>query len=389
MFLKKVLECNRPLVEFALHSHRSGTLLPDTYLLDLDAILENALLLLEAGRKNGVKLYFMTKQIGRTPSVSRALAAIGFEGAVCVDFREALSMAENGVPIGNVGHLVQVPKGAMNTILNARPNIVTVYSVEKAEEVSAAAEVQGYRQDVMLRVAEGGDVAYPGQAGGFRLDGLKAVARAAEKLPGVRIAGVTAFPCLLFDEKKGKILPSRNMNTVQKGAEKLRAMGFDDLQVNMPSANCVASIPLVAQAGGTHAEPGHSLTGTTPYHALSGCGPERPAIVYLSEVSHNRGGRSYCYAGGYYPRGNLRNALVGNFLDSARMISAVGPPAENIDYHIELGEPAAVSQAVVMSFRTQVFVTRSQVAVVEGLAGGNPRVEGIYSAQGHLLRLGT
>ena len=77
---------------------------------------------------------------------------------------------------------------------------------------------------------------------------------------------------------------------------------------------------------------------------------------------------------------------TGRSLAGARMLDAKGVPPESIDYHLELGEECAVSDGVVMSFRSQIFVTRSEVAVIRGLSQGAPRVEGIYSSLGQRLR---
>ena len=41
----------------------------------------------------------MLKQIGRNPLIARALTDMGYVGAVCVDFREALTMVENQIPL--------------------------------------------------------------------------------------------------------------------------------------------------------------------------------------------------------------------------------------------------------------------------------------------------
>ena len=119
-------------------------------------------------------------------------------------------MAEAGVPLGNVGHLVQTPRAAMERIVAARPDIMTVYSVEKAAEIGAAAKSQGFEQPIMLRVIGEGDMLYPGQYGGFPLVELGATVDAIEALPGVRIAGVCSFPCLLFSEEAGRAVPTLN-----------------------------------------------------------------------------------------------------------------------------------------------------------------------------------
>ena len=136
MFLKSVMERNQPLVRLGIEWQQAGVILPDTYLLDYDTIVENARRIKQAGDANGVQNFFMLKQIGRNPMIAQALAEMGYVGAVCVDFREALTMVENNVPIGNVGHLVQIPRAALKKILSAKPKIVTVYSLEKAREIS-------------------------------------------------------------------------------------------------------------------------------------------------------------------------------------------------------------------------------------------------------------
>ena len=42
MFLKTVMERNQPLVRLGIEWQQNGVILPDTYLLDYDTILENA-----------------------------------------------------------------------------------------------------------------------------------------------------------------------------------------------------------------------------------------------------------------------------------------------------------------------------------------------------------
>ena len=58
---------------------------------------------------------------------------------------------------------------------------------------------------------------------------------------------------------------------------------------------------------------------------------------------------------------------------------------DSIDYHFELSENTKVGDTVVMCFRTQVFTTRSKVAVIKGLSKGKPEIVGIYSSLGVLI----
>ncbi|MGI5928921.1 alanine racemase [Pseudoflavonifractor sp.] len=381
MFLQKALENNRPLVDFAFSAHRRGELLPNTYLLDMDALTANARMMLDAAGKNGVSLYFMLKQLGSNPEVARRLTDLGFSGAVAVEAREALCYKQHGIPLGNIGHLVQIPDGALPTLLDARPQIITIYSVDKARTISALAAERGMVQDVMLRVVGKEDMLYSGQLAGFPLEDLAAAAEELAKLPNIRLAGVCAFPCFLYDEAAQDIAPTPNAGTVVKAAELLRGMGFPIEQVNVPSTSCARSIPMVAAAGGTHAEPGHGLTGTTPWH-LTHSG-EQLALVYLSEVSHNFDGKGYCYGGGHYRRGHMSGALVGRSGEQAELMGVEAPTMDSIDYHFTLERPCRVGDAVVMSFRTQIFVTRSDMALVEGLSTGTPRITAVYDALGN------
>lgn len=386
MFLDRLVETNQPLAELALDWEVKGIILPDTYLIDLDMIVKNASTIKMAADERDISLYFMLKQLGRNPILGRRIAELDLAGAVCVDFREALVMADAGVPLGNVGHLVQTPHAALGRILAAHPDVMTAYSIEKAVEIGAEANRQGFVQPIMLRVLGSNDTLYSGQYGGFALQGLDKVVDALEKVSGVRIAGVYSFPCLLFSSETGELEPLPNAQTVRDAAELLSARGYEGIQLNMPSGSCMHSVPIVASLGGTHMEPGHGLSGTTPYHAAHPGEPEGVAYAYVSEVSHDLGDVSYCYGGGHYRRGHLENALVGATLGAARRVRATPPTDESIDYHFELSEPLPVGDPVLMCFRTQLFVTRSEVAVVSGLSEGKPCLEGIFDTQGRRLR---
>lgn len=385
MFLERLLNTNEPLVSVAFDMQQHGVILPDTYILDLDMITCNAEAMKKEADSYGIKLYFMLKQLGRNPLVAKRIQEIGFEGVVCVDFREALTMKENGIRLGNVGHLVQTPWAAMEEIVAAHPDIMTVYSVEKAKEIGKAAVRHGFVQPIMLRVLGKDDDLYPGQCGGFPLENLDAVVKEIERIDGVHIAGVCSFPCLLYSDEAHEVMPMPNAETVKQAAQRLEELGYKDLELNMPSVSCTATIPEVAKLGGTHMEPGHGLTGTTPYHrdhdAVEGIG-----YVYVSEVSHSLGSKSYCYGGGHYRRSHVAGALVGISTSDMKVVHVTPPTDESIDYHFELSESCHIDDCVIMCFRTQIFVTRSEVAVVSGISTGAPKLEGIYDSQGRFLR---
>ena len=385
MFLDRLLTSNPALAELAFEWHRQGIIEPDTYVLDLDAIAQNARAMQNEASEYGITLYYMLKQIGRNPLIAQAVEGAGFRGAVCVDWREALVMARAGMHLGNVGHLVQTPVSVLPEIVAAKPDIMTVYSIEKARQIGEVAAKLEFKQPIMLRVLGPSDTLYSGQYGGFRIEELRPVIEELEKIPGVRIAGVCSFPCFLFSEETGDLEALPNIETVHAAASLLEERGYHDLQLNMPSASCVHTIPLVAARGGTHMEPGHSLTGTTPYHVMHD-EPERVGYVYVSELSHNLDGGGFCYAGGHYRRGHVEHALMGRSIEQSARVGVVPPDDACIDYHFALSEPGQVGDTVLMCFRAQLFVTRSEVAVVSGLFAGAPKLEGIFNTQGTRLR---
>lgn len=382
MFLQATLKRNPKLIDAAFKLHKEGLIEPDTYLLDLDTIIKNAKAIKNEADKYGIKLYFMTKQFGRNPYIAKELMKLGYEGAVAVDFREAEVLAANNIKLGHVGHLVQLPKHKVEAILKLKPEYITVYSLEKAREVSKAAKKLGITQNIMVRVIDNGDILYPGQYGGFYLSELLENAREIVKLPNIVLAGITSFPCFLYNEKRANIEETPNIYTLHKAKALLEGeLGLKIQQVNTPSATCSSSIKKIASLGGTHGEPGHGILGTTPIHAAKE-EIEIPSIVYVSEVSHNICSQGFCYGGGHYRRSHMENAVVGESLNNSAMYKVEAPSPESIDYYFTLNKRANIGDTVIMAFRAQIFVTRSKVAVVKGVQSGNLELMGTFDSQG-------
>ena len=299
MFVEQTLKKNRALMDTAFRLHGSGQILPDSYVVDVDAFCSNGKKILEEAGKHNIKLYFMLKQLGRNPYLAEKLVQLGYEGAVTVDFKEAQTMMEHNIPIGNVGHLVQVPESMVEKIVAYGPEVVTVYSLDKVRSIQRAAARLQKRQGILLRVFGEGDMIYSGQTAGFHLSEVeKTVEFIQKECPNVQIKGITSFPCYLYSEEQGDIAPTANLNTVLRAKELLERMNYSELLINTPSATCTAAIEKMALLGGNCGEPGHGLTGTTPLHARLEQ-PEVPAVVYVSEVSHNFMGNAYCYGGGH------------------------------------------------------------------------------------------
>lgn len=387
MFLDTVLTRNPGLVDTAAALHRNGDIPPDTYVVDLDAVEANAALLAAEADRLGISLWFVVKQLGRNPELIRAIAR-HIPRSAAIDPAEARTLHAAGARPGNLGHLVQIPRRALPEMLAWRPETVTVFDLANARAVSDAARDLGFVQPVLIRLAGAEGDVYPGQEGGVPLDRLDAFAKEAEALDGIRIAGVTAFPCVLCDPATGVPAATPNFGLAIRARELLAARGHHDLKLSAPSATSMASLPLLAGLGATHGEPGHALTGTTPLHAVDPAQPEQPAYVYVSEVAHTLDdGRPAIFGGGFYSRAHIRSALLPR---TGIRLGVQDAPAENIDYYRLLDAPgraadARVGDTALLAFRTQIFVTRSTVAVVSGLASGAPRLNGLYDAHGRAL----
>lgn len=384
MFLDILQKKNPNLIKCAVEFHQSGAILPDTYILDVDAILENGRALFKKAEENGIKLYVMTKQIGRIPYIAKKLLDIGFAGVVTVDFKEAIVMMDNGVKLGNVGHLVQIPSRLVDRVVGENPDIITVYSIEKIKEINESAKKNNKIQDIMLRVLERDSKIYSGQSGGIYIDEIEGLLKEILLLSNIKINGITSFPCFLYNENKNTIDGTQNIETIKKANEILKAKGIYVEQLNMPSATSLENIESIKNYGGTHGEPGHSLTGTTPFNGKNIEG-EIPAILYVSEISHNLDDKSYCYGGGHYRRSGFKNVLVGKNIENMKECHIEAPTMESIDYYFEISKNNRVGDTVVGAFRTQIFVTRSSVALVQGIKEGNPKIIGIYDSLGREL----
>lgn len=73
-------------------------------------------------------------------------------------------------------------------------------------------------------------------------------------------------------------------------------------------------------------------------------------------------------------RSHVKHALVGSSLEDSRSLEVIPPSDESIDYHFGLSEECKVGETVVMAFRFQIFVTRSDVVLVEGISSGRPQI---------------
>ncbi|MGR5502848.1 alanine racemase [Vibrio sp. DNB22_10_4] len=391
MFLHALKKRNPQLIDKAVQLFRSGHIQPDSYVIDVDAVLNNAQRLKRTADQYGIQLYAMTKQIGRNPYLAKRLVdEVGFSGIVCVDYREALLFQQLDIKVSHIGHLVQPPKHLLHKIMQAsRPEIITVTSIEKAKQISNIAVELGIKQSIMLKFISPNDLFYPNQESGFPLEEIAQVYDQVAGLPNIEVSGLTHFPCFLAN-KNGSVSATENLETLKLAHQKWQKLGGQISHLNLPSLNCCATLPMLAQFGATHAEPGHALTGTTPINR-DGEQEETIAMLYLSEISHHYLHDSYCFGGGYYRRGQLSSVLVfpNETNQSCQEVSVFNDDDTSIDYHLRLKNRWPIGSAVVAAFRSQIFVTRSEVVLIEGLQTGNPKIIGTWDAQGRLVRNAT
>src|SRR5699024_3925660 len=116
-----------------------------------------------------------------------------------------------------------------------KPEVVTIFSFERAKQLSLAAESVGVKQDILLKVTGPNDKIYQGQEGGIPIEKLAANIDHIRDLPGISIVGVTSFPNLQLAENKTKMVPTANMDTLLYAVKILEAKGIFVKQVNGPS----------------------------------------------------------------------------------------------------------------------------------------------------------
>jgi predicted amino acid racemase len=395
MFLKNLVSQNPAFARAAIELHQSGQLPPDTYVIDLDMLGTNAETLCSEAHRLGLDVIAMTKQFGRNPVALEKLRTSGVDSFVAVDMTCARAIRDAGQPVGHVGHLVQIPRHSAPEAAAMAPQNWTVFDDTKAEEAAAAAAALGRDQRLLARVYDNEGLVVETHAGGFDADDLEAVAQRLDALEGAHFGGITTYPALSFDRSEHKVVPTANLRTLERGVERLRKAGWTDLAVNGPGETSTVSLAMLANAGVTQVEPGHAFTATGAYHAFAEL-PERPAMLYLSEVSHLDGDTAFCFGGGLYLCiGSVEyqpQALVGADYETALRQSVDATLSQDhqvIDFYGRLAQTPERSlrpgDSVVFSFRAQAFYTRSLVAPVSGIQSGSPRVEGLFTVDGRQI----
>lgn len=396
MFLDVLKRRNPDFIKAVVGLHQKGELKSNSFVIDLDILTENAKIIKEESDKYGLDIYWMTKQINRNPAVLKVLADIRSPKTIAVEIDGARIIIDNGGVVGHIGHLVNIPKNDISWVLDIGPEIVTVYSVQKARDISKVAKQKGKVVDIMLRVVDDDNFFYPGQTGGTYLKDLLDDAKEIQKMEGVQLAGITNFPAMLYDADKKQVVPCNNMRTILDAVNLIKTKTDIKLkQVNMPGTTSTEIVETLAKAGATHIEPGHGMTGTTPISIVKDL-PERPGILYLTEVSHIMDKTAYIFGGGMWvdpvfaPYQLMAYVHRDPDLIFTQKVKAKFPPYELIDYYGDLmpesGQDVRINDTVVFGFRQQVFVTRGLTAVVSGVQSGHPKVVGTYDTAGRKIR---
>jgi predicted amino acid racemase len=477
VFIDQLVKRNPALARAAVELQQRGDVPAGAYVIDLDVLHENARLICAEAARLGLTVFGMTKQFGRNPVAIQTLQRAGVERFVAVDMGCAEAIDRAGARLGHVGHLVQVPTHAAARAAALQPDYWTVFDLRKAREAGAAARALGdlnrpheagaaaralgdpskaaeagaaareagaaaralgdlnrpheagaaaralgREQPILARIFGDGDMTFESDAGGFDAEDMEWLGDSLAAVDGCRFAGVTSYPALTFNPETRMVEPTPNLATMARVAEKLQRLGYGPMEVNAPGHTSTAVLRLLADAGATQVEPGHGFTGTTPLHAVADL-PERPAIVFVTEVSHlsdagggaaltaagdaagsARAAAAYCFGGGLYqdvdtvpalddPVGlpGPLEALVGPDPDEALRHRAVAhlPDYQVIDFYGRLtareGAIIRPGDSVVFCFRPQVFYTRALVVPVGGIASGAPKVEGLFDAQGRAV----
>ena len=309
-------------------------------MIDLDAVEANARALRAEADRHGLKLFAMTKQMGRNGSFCAALRRGGIDKAVAVDMECARACRRAGLEIGHIGHLVQVPR---------------------AEADAAASLVAGLLDGLQLREGGGGRCGGDDSGAAGRICWPASRPRATASIAATRAASKppTCFAVAdRLDDLAGGTLrrhhhvsgaPLRcggardqadaEPDDARKGPPKRwPARAGSGIEINAPGTTSSVAMQALADAGATQVEPGHGLTGTTPLHALEDL-PELPAVVYVTEVSHLHHGEAYCFGGGLYidpvfPDYQVKAVVAREPTSAERALRNVEiPPPAAIDYY--------------------------------------------------------
>jgi predicted amino acid racemase len=397
LLLWKALERNPGMLDAAIRLHQDGAIPPSTHLIDLDAVADNARAIADAAKRAGLRTFAVTKQDGHEPHMTRLVLDAGFDAVTAVEALQAYRIHRFGFPLGNVGHTSQLPRAEIERILMMNPEFATVYTFEAARRISAACVRLGREQRLYVTVGRPGEEGtHPELFGGWAEDDCVDGIRPILDLPNISVAGIAQHVTIDYASQDDPYTaqPTAAFFTALRARERLeRELGLADLRINC-SGNCNAiTAGVLAGYGATDIEPGAALVGSGRFHALVDM-PERPAQVFVSEITHHWDRCAYAIGGGFGfvwdMDGTMSpfHAIVGTTLDEARVqrLEFVGPPWYDVYglFHDPDGL-ARVGDTLLFVHLPQVIMERCYVAAVSGIASGRPVVEALLDSEATLL----
>jgi predicted amino acid racemase len=169
--LAKTREKNPALIRAATVLHQSGEIPADTYVIDLDMVRSNSERLHREATKNGLKSYICAKQFGRNPLVCKVIMNSGIRDAMAHDIEGAKNLHRHGIPVKHLGHFGQVPASELRYVLEKiKPDVITVFSVEKAKQISEMASKLQVHQGLLLKIIDDPRLELLMVGGGFTED---------------------------------------------------------------------------------------------------------------------------------------------------------------------------------------------------------------------------
>jgi len=407
--LETAIRRNPEMIRTAAELHKTGEIPVNTYLIDLDTVKHNAEIIKKEVDQAHVTAYLCAKQIGRNPLVCRTIVNTGIRKAIALDIEGIKALHRYGIPIAHVGHFGQIPTDEIQFVLeNVKPDVITVFSVEKAKQISDVTSRIGKTQDLLLRIVANHHHAYNAIPGGFTAEESVDVAKHINRLNGVRVIGLTTYPACNFNIRSHEYTLSANFLSMLRSARELKAeLGIEIEHINAAGRNCVKTTTMLAENGATHIEPGHAFTGTLPDMAFYDA-PETPSVCYVSEVSHLVGGSPMMFADSM-----MTTALIGsikNVVDYERICTVVGDDPDTIVRNMVPAVPQEywhndatwhmyctllpdanvrpkIGDTVIAGFRPQIYRAPgpARVAPVTGIQRKKPKLLGLFDRSGLLL----
>ena len=194
MFLDLIRRRNPRLIEAAIALHQSGQLPANTYVIDLDAVEDNARAISSQGelarpdrdgddQTDGAQRILLPRgHAGRNRAKRRCRSGMRVWRRSARAWSSGISATSsrfrNGRPTARPG---------------SRRRWWTVFNAEKAAEAAAASERLGREQPLLARIRGENDQFYRGHEGGFPASEIVAVAAALDKIPAAASLGLRLF----------------------------------------------------------------------------------------------------------------------------------------------------------------------------------------------------